>query len=159
MSSITAQVCEILLRASSPMSAAELASALKLDRQKIHPAIFSLKAAGAVTGIEVTGEPLRYQVANQDALRARVNGKARKGRRNQNKQTAEAPAAKKKKTKHRKAAAPQVKEPLLSFFIGEDSELQIVRADGEGEAAVLPADEALRLSAFIEKHRAALEAA
>lgn len=175
--STTATVAAVLLGAADAMTAAEIAAAAGLERQPVMTTLFSLKAAGAIMAVETKGEPLRYVVANQDALKARADGKARKGRRRQHdsetpkaakkraakKGSGKKRPAKRKAPKKRKAArrakTPVASEPIFSFFIDEDSDLQIARRDGVGESAIMPAAEALRLAAFVERHRAALEAA
>lgn len=60
----------------------------------------------------------------------------------------------------RKRRAPQLAEPAdhtLDYFVDIDGDVQIVRRDGEGDAAIVPRRDALRLAAFLQRVRPVLE--
>lgn len=58
-----------------------------------------------------------------------------------------------------KRAAKRVVAPVREFacFLDEDNDLQLCRADGEGEPLTLTAADALAVAAFVERHRATFE--
>jgi hypothetical protein len=57
------------------------------------------------------------------------------------------------------AAAAGSDELTLDYYIDIDGDVQIVRRDGEGEAAFIPCADARRLARFLERFRPMLEAA
>lgn len=50
-----------------------------------------------------------------------------------------------------KAAAPPEEDAMFSFFLDDDFDLQICRKDGQGDAAIIPRQEALRLRDFLNQ--------
>lgn len=159
----TQAVCAAILAATKPMSAAEIAGVSTVDRQKVSTIVWSLAKGGTIEAVKLEGEPIRYKIVNQDDLQQRFDGKAARRSKRRTQVTTEPPPPKKerkaKKAKKRVKPMPAEPDRLFSYFLDEDSDLQITRRDGIGDAAIVPKSEALQLLAFLDLHRAALEAA
>jgi hypothetical protein len=160
----TQAVCAAILAATKPLSAAEIADVATVDRQKVSTIVWSLAKGGTIKAVKLDGEPIRYKIVNQDDLQQRSDGKAARRTKRHTQVTTDPPPPKKerkaKKAKKRAARpVPVESERVFSYFLDEDCDLQIMRRDGIGDAAIVPKPEALQLLAFLDRHRAALEAA
>lgn len=179
--STTKLVCETLLEATEPMRTAEIAEACGADSNNVSQALFALVAAGAVERlVNHEGSKHAYQVADEAECRKRAGrgnteavagedesvesprtrSENRKSPSKRAKKAAVKPERKtgrprKVKTKTKRALVvapiPAPGHPRLSFAIGENGQLLIVRADGAGESATIGRDDALRLQAFLNR--------
>jgi predicted transcriptional regulator len=176
----TIAVAQALLDASEPLTAAEIADQCDLDSNRISQVLFQLIQARAVERIvNKNGGKHTYQVADQEKLRHRLargtkaaaareagtateaakpNGKERPKKRNAKnaRRTKSTSAVRRKSAKQKQPAPPRPAKAedagaTLSFFIDENGAVQIMRADGAGEAAIIPAADARRLAAFLNR--------
>lgn len=150
---IIEHVLQQLLAQPQAMSIADLAKATGRTGQVVRNNLQSAMKAGLVarTG---KGTGARYEIKDRAAAEQRVAG-------TENAQPPERARNKVRKTSKRRKAKRAIPEddPTLTFFLSEDREIQIVRADGEGEAAIIPGPDALRLRDFLNRCAPMLETA
>lgn len=178
--STTRDICDALIRAAGPVNCAELAEASGRAEKQISSSLIPLVNCGAVERIIAKdGGRHTYQVKDQEkvAKRAgreeraqppqkssgpkRVQRKAGKPKKSKQRQATKTKRAKKAATAatttaRNSAAAPG---PVLTYFIDEAGDVQIMRIDGKGEAAIIPRADAVRLSAFLARVASMLEPA
>lgn len=155
----TAKVCQVLLDANAPMSAAAIAAAAGLDASAVSALLYPLEQCGAIERV-ADSRPILYQVKDQEAVRRRTQGrrappagtepKHRKAAgRASKKATKEKPKKEAKKAPPRRPRAPA--GPRYQFFVDDDGDLQIALRDGSAEPLMIPRKEAERLADFLDR--------
>lgn len=154
----TAKVCQVLLDANAPMSAAAIAAAAGLDASAVSALLYPLEQCGAIERV-ADSRPILYQVKDQEAVRRRTQGRRTPAGEEPNPRKAASRASKKaakekpkkvaKKAPPRRPRAPA--GPRYQFFVDDDGDLQIALRDGSAEPLMIPRKEAERLADFLDR--------
>ena len=167
--------CRVILAASGPLTTPEIARQMAgqgVEAKNASQIVFALREAGAIERVTTAQHSRAYVAGDAHELQMRAgltDALTAAEARREPKVSNDKPQVKKRRTKRAKALSPsptrppRLREvsgfragrdaevpPLLCYAISETGDLQITRADGTGEAAVITRQEVLRLHAFIE---------
>lgn len=157
------QILQALLSESAPISLDALVKKTGVDRLKLISNLTRFNKVGVVKRIG-KGLSVTYTIADKTAAEnlvagKRAHSKAEKPTKRAYKKRSVKRSKKKTRKTQKRAAVPPPVETVFSFFVDEESDVQVARTDGEGDATILPRADALRLRDFLIRVSPMLEAA
>lgn len=158
---ISQQLLAYLLTQSEPTSIDTIAAGTGLARRIVGSNVNSLvKGKRGLVGRKGKGAEATFFIKDRAAAEERIKARAGSASTRRAKKPRKSKARKKtrrgKKTTKRPAA---VAVPEFTFFLSDELEVQIVRADGEECSAILPIPDSIRLRDFLNRVSPLLEAA